>query len=236
MHVEHHDWLSPSLGRPMELIWYGNWGRPVLMFPTSTGGPRQNEDGGLISGLAAKIDAGEIQICSVDSIDTEHWYNEGAHPGWKAFRYGQFDSYLANEVVPLIRSKAGREDVVTFGASFGAYHAVNFAGRHPEMVSRVIAFSGVYDIHRFVGSYWDDNCYFNCPVAYFPNLPPDQVDRMRHIGFVIATGEFDHLVGENRWFAEMLGGKGLNVHGETWNGVFGHDWPFWREHLGRFLP
>jgi esterase/lipase superfamily enzyme len=37
MHREHRVWDSPSLGRPMELIWYGHWGRPVLAFPTSLG-------------------------------------------------------------------------------------------------------------------------------------------------------------------------------------------------------
>jgi esterase/lipase superfamily enzyme len=236
MHVERHEWFSPSLGRRMELLWYGSWGRPVLMFPTSNGGCRQNEDGGLIGSLVDKVDGGEIQICSVDSIDSEHWYNEGAHPGFRAFRYGQFDRYLTDEVIPLIHKKAERDDVVSFGASFGAYHAVNFAGRHPEMVSRVISFSGVYDIHRLLDGYWDDSCYFNCPSAYLPNLPPSEVERLRHIGWVIATGDGDHLLQENRWFSEMLAGKGLNVHAEFWPGVFGHDWPYWREHLRRFLP
>ena len=236
MHREYHRWHSPSLSREMELLWYGTWGRPVLAFPTSLGSCSQNEDNGLIGALADKIDAGEIQVCAVDAIDSECWYNDGAHPGWKAFRYSQYDQYLVNEVVPLIARKAQRSDVVTFGASFGAYHAVNFAGRHPELVSRVISFSGIYGIHRFLYGYWDDNCYFNCPDAYFPNMPLDVVDRMRHIGWVVATGENDHLVQENRWFAEMLRGKGLNVYSEFWPGVFGHDWPYWREHLRRFVP
>jgi esterase/lipase superfamily enzyme len=136
----------------------------------------------------------------------------------------------------MIRAKAGREDLMTFGASSGALHAVTFAGRHPEAVSRVISFSGLYDTHRFLHGYWDDNCYFSCPAAFFPNLPPHEVDRMRHIGWVIATGEHDHLVQANREFAAMLAGLGLNVHAEFWGGVFGHDWPHWSEHLRRFVP
>jgi esterase/lipase superfamily enzyme len=59
---------------------------------------------------------------------------------------------------------------------------------------------------------------------------------MRHIGWVIATGEHDHLVQANRDFAAMLAGLGLNVHAEFWGGVFGHDWPHWSEHLRRFVP
>jgi esterase/lipase superfamily enzyme len=236
MHREYHRWHSPSLGRDMELLWYGTWGRPLLAFPTSLGSCSQNEDNGLIGALADKIDGGEVQVCCVDAIDSECWYNDHAPPGYKIHRYTQYDRYLVTEVVPLIRQKAGRDDLMTFGASFGAYHAMNFAGRHPELVSRVISFSGIYGIHRFLHGYWDDTCYFNCPDAYYPNLPADAVDRMRHIGFVVATGEQDHLVKENRWFAEMLQGKGLNVHAEFWPGVFGHDWPYWRENLKRFVP
>lgn len=236
MHREFHRWDSPSLGRPMELVWYGNWGRPVVAFPTSLGSAFQNEDCGLLEGVRGKIDSGQIQVCCVDAIDGEHWYNQGAHPGHKLHRYLQYLAYLESEVWPLVRRKAERDDVVVYGSSFGAYHAMNLAGRYPALVSRVVCFSGLYDVHRFLNGYWNEDCYFNCPTAYFPNLPPYEIERMRHIGFVVATGEHDHLVGENRWFAEMLAGKGLNVHGEIWPGVFGHDWPFWRDHLGRFVP
>jgi len=236
MRRERHRWQSPALGRPIELVWHGHWGRPVLAFPTSLGSCYQLEEMGLIPALAGKIDSGEIQVCCVEAIDGEHWYNEGAQPEWKVRRYEQYVRYLEREVVPLTRIKAERDDLVLFGASFGAYHAVNFAGRFPHLVSRVICFSGLYGIHRFLNGWWSDDCYFNCPSAYYPNLPSHEVDRLRHIGFVIATGEHDHLVGENRWFADVLAGKGLNVYSEFWPGVFGHDWPFWCEHLGRFLP
>lgn len=236
MHREYHRWDSPSLGRPMELVWYGHYGRPILAFPTSLGTAFQNEDCGLIEGLRGKIDAGEIQVCCVDAIDGEAWYNQGAPPEWKLRRYLDYTRYLETEVFPLIRSKARRDDVVVYGASFGAYHAMNFAGRFPHLVSRVVCLSGLYDVQRFLHGWWSDDCYFNCPTAYYPNLSGDALDRLRHIGFVVATGEHDHLVGENRHFAGMLAGLGLNVYCEIWPGVFGHDWPFWRDNLARLVP
>lgn len=220
----------------MELLWYGNWGRPILAFPTSLGRAWQNEDGGIIRGLGDKIEGGEIQICCVDGIDEESWYNKGAHPAWRAARHDQYDRYLAAEVVPLIRGKAQRSDLIAFGASFGAYHAANFSLRHPEMITRLIAFSGVFDIHRFLDGHWDDTCYFHCPTAYVANYDAGWVERTRHIGIVVATGEHDHLVQNTRDFASLLRSKGLPVHEEIWSGVFGHDWPFWVEHLRRFVP
>ena len=125
----------------MELIWYGHWGRPILAFPTSLGRATQNEDGGIIRGLEDKIEGGEIQICCVDSVDEDSWYNKNAPPEWRVHRHDQYDRYLSSEVVPFIRGKAQREDIITYGASFGAYHAVNFAFRHLDHIARVIAFS-----------------------------------------------------------------------------------------------
>ncbi len=220
----------------MELLWYGHWGRPVLAFPTSLGRHWQNEECGLIGALRDKIEAGEIQVCCVDGVDGESWYNRRAHPSWRVRRHDQYDRYLASEAIPFIRSKARRDDVVAYGASFGGYQAVNFAFRHPEMIARVVSFSGMYDVHQFLDGYWDDACYFHCPTAYVPNFDGEWVARVGRVGTVVATGEHDHLVGATRDFAGLLGSKGIPVHCEIWQGVFGHDWPWWSEHLRRFVP
>src|SRR6185503_7452536 len=128
--------------------------------------------------------------------------------------HDQYDRYLATEVAPFIRDKAQRDDVITFGASFGAYHAVNFAFRHPELVSRVVAFSGMYDIHRFLDGFWNETCYFHCPTAYVANYDGDWVERIRRLGIVLATGEHDHLVEDTRGFARLLESKGIPCHAE----------------------
>ena len=39
MYREYVRWGSPSLGRDMEFLWFGQFGRPVVLFtPTSRGG------------------------------------------------------------------------------------------------------------------------------------------------------------------------------------------------------
>ena len=45
---------------------------------------------------------------------------------------------------------------MTTGASFGAYHAVTFALRYPQLVGRVIGMSGLYDIREQTDGYSDD--------------------------------------------------------------------------------
>jgi esterase/lipase superfamily enzyme len=236
MRREYLHWHSPSLGRRMELLWFGHWGRPLLLFPTSHGRFWEHEDFGLVRALEPRVEAGDVQLCCLDSVDRESWYNPYAHPADRVRRHEAYDRYLRDEVFPFAAHRAERGDLALFGPSFGAYHAVNLACRYPERVRKAIAFSGLFDIHRFLDGYWDDLCYFHCPTAYVPNLDESWVGRLRGVEFVVATGEYDHLAYATREFAGLLGRKGIPVRAEIWQGSFGHDWPFWAEHIGRFLP
>lgn len=236
MNREQHGWYSPILERNMEFLWFGHWGRPLLVFPTAAARYTENEDFGIVGALADKIDAGELQVCCVDSVNAESWHDKNAHPGHRIWRHDQYDRYLVEELVPFIRHKAGRDDLITYGASFGAYHATNFALRHPDMVSRVVAFSGVFDVQRMLDGYWNELCYFHCPTAYVSNYDTAWVDRIRGLEIVLATGEHDHLADANRHFGGILQAKGIPAHVEIWPGQFGHDWPWWRQHLRRFVP
>ena len=235
MYREHVRWYSPSLGRDMEYLWFGKFGRPVILFPTSAGRYYENEDFKLAASLSDKVNAGEIQLILPDTVNDESWYNKSVHPAVRAARHAQYDSYLRNELVHYIHNRAQRGDLVVYGASFGAYHAANFAARYPDVVSRAICFSGVYDIHSFIDGYWDDNCYFHCPVSYIPNMDNELAGKLARVGWVIATGEHDSLAQKNRELSDLLSSKGVPIHFELWPGQFGHDWPWWREHLRRFV-
>src|SRR5512132_1445232 len=132
MKREYGSWKSAALSRPMEFLWFGDRGRPVLFFPTSMGRFYQNEDFGLVGALADKVDAGWLQLVCVDSVDAESWYNKSVPPPQRARRHAEYDRYLHSEVLPYIRHQTGGDgNVATVGASFGAYHAANLAGRYP---------------------------------------------------------------------------------------------------------
>ncbi len=236
MQREYRSWHSPSLGRTMEFLWFGTWGTPVLVFPTSKSRFHENEDFGLVGALADKIEGGQIQVVCVDSVDMESWYCGWAHPAGRVRRHDQFEQYLTRELIPYIFHRTHQNRLATYGASFGAYHAANLAARHPELVYKAILFSGIYDIHDNLAGYWDDLCYFHCPMAYIPNLDRSGSERLSQVQWVIATGEHDSLVEANRRFSGLLSAKGIRNHCEIWPGVFGHDWPWWKQHLRRFLP
>jgi len=227
-------WTSPALGRTMEYLWFGEQGRPLLLFPTSMGRFYQNEDFGLVGALADKVNAGHVQVVCVDSVDSESWYNTAVPPRDRVLRHDAYDRYLRDEMLPLIESATGG-NVAVGGASFGAYHAANLAARYPGRVTKAICFSGLYHIGRYLEGYWDELAYFHSPAAYVPNMDESWCARLRQVEWIVATGEHDSLVDQNRDFVDILRNKGIPCHAEFWPGVFGHDWPFWNEAIRRFI-
>jgi esterase/lipase superfamily enzyme len=118
----------------------------------------------------------------------------------------------------------------------GGFHALNFSARHPELVKRAIALSGFFDIQRLLSNgYWDELCYYHSPVHYVSNMDEGWCQRLAKVTWVIATGEQDSLVDETRRMAGILRSKNIPVREEIWPGVFGHDWPYWCQHLPRLI-
>ncbi len=115
MNREYHRWYSPRLGRDMELLVHGHAGLPVLVFPTSCGRFFEFEEFGMVRTVADKLWAGHLQFFCVDSVDAESWYNRGVGPDWRIARHVQYESYVIEEVLPLIRAKNGAERLVATG-------------------------------------------------------------------------------------------------------------------------
>jgi len=109
------------------------------------------------------------------------------------------------------------------------------SSRAPGAVTKAICLSGLYDVAQFLDGYWDDTCYFHSPAAFIANMDETWKERLRQVEWVVATGENDALVNQNRDFAALLARQGQRVQAEFWPGVVGHDWPFWREHIRRFI-
>ncbi len=235
MNREYHHWHSPSLNRDMELLIFGHAGARVLAFPTSLGKFYEWEDRGMIGALGEHLERGWIQLYCVDSVDAESWYAWGKHPGARAWRHIQYDRYLCDEVLPLSRSKNGNPYLVTAGASFGAYHAMNFALRHPDLTGRVIAMSGMFNVERWLGGYRDENVYYNCPCLYLPNESDEgRLTLLRRLDIILAAGREDPNIDNNRWFSSQLWGKGIGNALREWDG-WAHDWPWWTQMIRRYI-
>lgn len=231
MNREYHRWHSSSLNRDMEMLVFGHAGARVLVFPTSQGKFYEWEDRGMIRALGDHIHNGWLQVYCVDSIDSESWYCGWAHPSGRAYRHSQYDAYLFNEVLPFSERKNSNPFLITVGASFGGYHAMNFGLRHPSHVNRILAMSGLFDIRRFTDGYYDDNVYYNNPIDFIANEhQPERLELLRKLDIIIATGREDSLIESARALSAVLWAKGIGNALREWDG-WAHDWQYWEKML-----
>lgn len=231
---EYHRWYSHRLGRDMELLVFGHAGAKVLVFPTRDGRFHEYEDLRLVEVLGPKIDAGQLQLYCVDSIDWETFYCCWCHPAERIRRHAAFEEYILNEVMPLMASKNPHPCTIAHGCSLGAFHAANIAFRHPHLFRKLAAFSGRYDLtldvedfRDLLHGYRDDLTYFHTPVQYLPNLHcPTRLEHLRRMDIVLAIGRDDPFLDNNRYLSRVLWTKGVGHALHEWDGRAhrGHCW------------
>lgn len=236
MHREYTKWWSPSLGRDMEMLVFGHAGTPVLAFPSSMGRFHEWEDFGMVAALAHQLTHGHNRLFCVDSVDAESFYNREAAPYVRIIRHRQYEAYLLNEVLPFVRHRTGHGFVIAAGASFGAYHAANVVLKHPWQFGKLIALSGAFDIRTFFGGFYDANLYFNNPVDYLPGLSdPAVLDALRRTQLIFTTGTYDPCRDANYRLSHLLHAKAIPHTLEELHGAFGHDWPWWRDLIRKYV-
>lgn len=236
MDREYHRGYSQELHRDMEALVFGHGGSPLLVFPTSMGRFFEYEDRGMIGVVASKIESDELQVFCPDAVDTESWYNKSVHPRQRVLRHLQYERYILHEFLPFLRWKNQTPRLAVTGCSFGGYHAVNFALKHPDVVTHCVSMSGAYDIHQFLDGYYDDDCYFNCPPDYVPKMNDDWfLTHWRQMKIVLGSADWDMCLDQNVKMSTMLNDKAV----PNWLDVYGdhsqHDWPLWQRMAGKYF-
>ena len=235
MHREHVRWFSPRLERDMDLLVFGHAGARVLVFPSSMGSFFEWEDQGMMRALSEHLERGWIQMFCVDSVDADSWYAKWKHPADRARHHGRYDAYLRDEVIPFTQSRNDNPFLMTTGASFGAYQAMSFALRYPELVGRVIGMSGIYDIREVSDGYMDENVYpFNPAEFVMHESEHNRLEAMRRMDIIIAIGQDDPMRGNSEYFSGHLWSRGIGNALRIWDG-WSHDWPYWQRMIQAYI-
>lgn len=226
----------------MELLIFGHGGARVLVFPTRGGRFFEYEDMGMVERVRSELEAGKLQLFCVDGIDAESLYCTSAHPHDRIRRHLQYESYILEEVLPLMDLVNPRGLTVAHGCSLGAFHAANISFRHPQRFGRLIAFSGRYDLtarleefRDLFDGYYNEEIYYNTPAHFLPGLNcPMQLSALRRMKITLVVGEDDPFRGCNQRLSRILWGKGV------WHAL--HFWPgrahrarCWREMAPHFV-
>lgn len=221
----------------MELLVFGHTGRPMLVFPTSMGSFFEYEDRGMVAALADKIDGGALQLFCVSTVDAESFYADDVHPRARLERYLAWERYLLDDVVPFVRSRNDSTTMGVTGCSFGAYHALTMALRHPDVFTSCITMGGAYDLKRFLHGYHDLDAYLLSPPDFLPGLNDAWfLDRIRANKWVLVTGEHDICRQQTEQAAALLHQKGVPANLHVWGHGSIHDWPEWIKMARAYIP
>ncbi|MEP7272073.1 MAG: alpha/beta hydrolase-fold protein, partial [Acidobacteriota bacterium] len=131
----------------MPLVAYGHYGQPVLMLPTAAADFLEYERFQLIDSVKGFVDGGKAKVYSINSVNRQALLNESAQPSEKIEWLKRYDSYITEEVLPLIRQDCDDPHArpIVVGISLGAYLAANTFFKHADLFGGSILLSGSYD-------------------------------------------------------------------------------------------
>ena len=230
---------SNQLNRDMSVSVYGHYGLSVLYFPAETDSSNEPLESGLISKLEHLIKIGKCKIFCISGIDREIWFGGTAEPKEKSHLHFKYNQFIEDDVIPYIYNQCGGPlPIITAGAAKGAYHAANTYFRRPDIFLGTIALSGFYDLSAYTGEYFDDNCYFNSPTHYLPNLNDNYwlsfLHSRRHIYLASGSGDGENPDATKR-LSEILDTKGIRHYLEIRGNESCHNYESWNEMFKFFM-
>ena len=231
-------WFSDRLQQHVTVTRWGLFGRPVLVFPSAGGDAGEIERYGLVDACGPLLADGRIKLYSVDSVAGQAMVSKAGSVEHRLWLLNQFHEFIRWEVVPAIHADLGGQpiDIITTGASIGAFNAVATLCRYPDAFGAAIGMSGTYRINRFYDEAWNQDLYFSAPLQFLPGLEGPQLDRLRQRWIILASGEGKwEDVGESWRLADVLGAKGVPNRVDNWGPGWDHEWPTWRRMLPQYL-
>ena len=231
-------WYSPHIEQNVQLVRWGHFGTPVILFPTAGGDAEEVERFHLIRALEPLLEAGRIKVYSTDSVAGKAWFS-GEHSGEYCSKLQNlFDSFIYEEVTAAIRKDCESEsiDIIAAGASIGAFNAVATVCRHPDAYKLAIAMSGTFDLSKYLEGRFNQDFFFSSPLHYLPDLEGEHLELLRQRFILLPSGEGDYEdIGESWRMASVLGTKRIPNRVDTWGPDYHHNWVTWREMLPKYL-
>ncbi len=231
-------WFSDRVQQDITVVRWGTFGTPVLVFPSAGGDAEEIERNGLVDACGPLLAAGRVKLYSVDSVAGRAMIAKTSPLEHRMWLLNQFHECVRWEVVPAIHADLGGQglDILTSGASIGAFNAVAVLCRYPDVFSAAIGMSGSYRIERFYDEAWSRDLYFAAPMQFLPGLEGPQLDRLRQRRVVLASGEGDwEDIGSSWQLAACLGAKAIPNRVDNWGRSWAHEWSTWRQMLPQYL-
>lgn len=239
MITESHKIYSTNLEEEVEIILHGHFGFNILLFPTYTDSAQENTEQGLIDSVSQYLKKGKCRIFSVTGGMLKSWLNQDIQPIDRSKMMFKYNNFIIDELVPLIfQVSGGPSPIVLAGANLGAFMAANTFLRRPDIFYGVVAMSGTYNIKHYSLDYFDDNCYYNSPVHYLPNLNESYwlsyLKTKRHF-YIMSGSASDEFPDNSTGLSAILKEKGIPHNLDIWGNEYGHNFETWKAMLNNIL-
>ncbi len=230
---------SHELQREMECKFYGHGGKPVLFIPCQDGRFFDFENFNMTDTWGPWLESGQVTVMAIDTIDLET-YSDTQTPAYdRVRRHEAWMRYIINEAIPMLTERTGRGDVITFGCSLGATHALNLFLRFPDTVRGTLAISGIYDSNYGFGDYMDECVYNNSPVHYMQNMSYGHpyIEKYNSGRGIICVGTGAWEIPDSAFaLKNIFEQKGIDIWVDIWGNDVNHDWPWWHKMVSYFVP
>ena len=233
-------WYSHRLGEEVSVVRWGEFGRPVLLFPTAGGDAEECERFLMIDALAPLLSAARIKVYCCDSVAGRIWVDGHSSGARRAERQNRFDAFVTRELVPAIRMDCQSDsiEIIAAGASIGAFNALAAICRHPDVFSKAVCMSGTYDLRRWMTHQHTEDFHYCSPLHFVPRLDEasEQLANLRRRMVILAVGEGRWEAPSESWaVANVLGSRAVPNRVDLWGKDYDHDWPTWRKMLPHYL-
>ena len=230
---------SHELQREMECKFYGHGGKPVLFIPCQDGRFFDFENFNMTDTWGEWLESGAVTVMAIDTIDKET-YSDAATPAYDRIRrHEAWVRYIIDEAVPMLRARTGRDDIITFGCSLGATHALNLFLRFPDSIRGTLAISGIYDSNYGFGDYMDELVYNNSHVHYMENMSADHpyIEKYNSGRGIVCVGTGAWEIPESTFrLRDIFEQKDIHIWVDIWGDDVNHDWPWWHKMVKYFVP
>lgn len=233
-------WHSPHVEQQVQLVRWGSYGTPVLLFPTAGGDAEEVERFGLVDSLSRLLAAGLVKVYSTDSIAGRAIVDHEGSAEHCSWLLNRFHEVVYHEIVPAIRvdCRSAKLEMIAAGASIGAFNAVSALCRHPDVFRAAVAMSGTFDLEPMLppGRYTED-FYYASPMHFVPNLSDGpQLGCLRRRFALLAFGQGRWEDPSQSWrMADVLGSRAIPNRVDAWGPEWDHDWPTWRQMAPHYL-
>lgn len=146
MQRRYEKFYSSVLERDVEILSFGQFGPPMIVFPGDGGRFFDFENNGMIEAVAHLIDAGKLKLYCTDGL------GESFKAEQPELQHTIFQDYIVKDLVPTIHMDCqGPVMIGIVGCSLGAFHAANFALKFPHLFHYALCMSGRYDLEAMTG-------------------------------------------------------------------------------------